>query len=193
MAELFYTGVGSRDISEEEWALMVGIGKWLSNLGFKLRSGKAEGSDSAFETGVQESENPTNKEIYVPWENFKGNQIPGDVIVLAKPDTMNYAISVQWIKDVHPAYEKLKQGARKLHQRNVHQVLGRDLENPAPSCFLLACANTDKHGDAKGGTATAWKIAKANNVPCLNIRGKTKQEIYDFLRPLVMREITSDS
>lgn len=186
MRELFYTGVGSREISEEEWEVMEAVAKWLANLGFTLRSGKAMGSDSAFESGVEESNHKLNKEIYIPWEKFEGgNTFQGKPIVLDAPDTMNYAITIEWIKKVHPAFEKLKQGARKLHQRNVHQVLGKDLENPVPSVFLLACAASDKNGDAKGGTGTAWKIAKESGVPCFNIRGKTKREIFDFLRPLV--------
>lgn len=194
MGKLFYTGVGSRSITDEEWDLMEGIAKWLSNCGFSLRSGKAEGSDSAFESGVEESKNKDNKEIYIPWENFKGgNEFGGTIIALDRPDSVNYAVTIHWIKEVHPAFDKLSQGARKLHQRNVHQVLGRDLENPDPSLFLLACANKTKKGSPTGGTATAWAIAEANNVPCLNIRGKTKQEIFDFLKPLVEEALKNDS
>lgn len=192
MSNLFYTGVGSREITHEEWDLMVAVAKWLANCGFTLRSGNANGSDSAFETGVEESKNKTLKEIYIPWEKFEGNDLPGEKIVLANPDSMNYAISLQWIKEIHPAFDKLKQGARKLHQRNVHQVLGQDLEHPVPSLFLLACSKEDKKGDVMGGTRTAWLIAKANNVPCFNLRGKTKEELYAFLKPLVKGAISGN-
>jgi hypothetical protein len=68
----------------------------------------------------------------------------------------------------------------KLHQRNIHQVLGKDLSKP--SSFLLACSNEDRNGDVKGGTRTAWMLAKQLDVPCFNLRDKNKQEIYLFLK-----------
>ncbi|WNL63286.1 hypothetical protein [Citrobacter phage Tr1] len=184
MSDLFYTGVGSRDITDEEWDTMVAIAKWLAKW-YILRSGKASGSDSAFEYGVSISEYKDNKEIYIPWPKFEGNEISGEVIPLSRPDSVNYALTLQYAKEIHPAFERLSQGAKKLHQRNVHQVLGRDLENPNPSKFLLACSDEDKHGDVKGGTRTAWMLAKKFGTPCFNIRGKTKREIFEFLKPIM--------
>ena len=181
MSDLFYTGVGSRDITDEEWDTITGIAKWLATW-FKLRSGKAAGADSAFEYGVSLSKFPDNKEIYIPWPKFEGNEIAGEKISLDRPDSVNYALTLQYAKEIHPAFDKLSQGAKKLHQRNVHQVLGRDVEHPVPSAFLLACADEDKNGDVKGGTRTAWMLAKKFGVPCLNIRGKTKREIFDWLK-----------
>ena len=64
-------------------------------------------------------------------------------------------------------------------------LLKRDLENPDPSLFLLACADKTKDGNVKGGTATAWKLAKKFGVPCLNIRGLSKREIFEFLKAIL--------
>ena len=186
MGDLFYTGVGSRDITDEEWDIIEGIAKWLAPM-YTLRSGKAAGADSAFEYGVSISDAPDNKEIYIPWPKFEGNEISGEKISLDRPDSVNFALSLQYAKDIHPAWERLTQGAKKLHQRNVHQVLGRNLDKPVPSDFLLACSDEDKHGDVKGGTRTAWMLAKEFNVPCLNIRGKTKREIFEWIQPLLRR------
>lgn len=182
---LAYTGVGSRDLSDDEYDLMESIAKYLASKGYILRSGKAPGADSAFEAGVSEYGDLSLKEIYIPWPTFKGNEFPGEVVSLGPPSSMNYGISLRLVKEVHPAPDKLSQAATKLHQRNCHQVLGRDLENPAPSKFLLACSDTDKDGDVKGGTRTAWMLAKKYNVPCFNIRGKTKQEIFAFLKTVM--------
>lgn len=182
---MFYTGVGSRNITDDEWNLMESVAKWLSNQGYILRSGKAEGADSAFENGVFLSDSPDNKEIYIPWKDFKGNKIPGETIALMRPTTVNFALSLQEVKEIHPAFDRLSQGAIKLHQRNIHQVLGRNLEEPSPSNFLLACSDSDKNRDAKGGTATAWKLAKKYNVPCFNLRDKTKQELFQFLKSVM--------
>jgi hypothetical protein len=78
----FYTGVGSREITSEEFNLIRSISNFLSGK-FCLRSGKALGSDTAFEVGVSESPFPNNKEIYIPWRNFKGNEIKGECLVLS--------------------------------------------------------------------------------------------------------------
>ena len=70
-------------------------------------------------------------------------------------------------------------------------MLGRDLENPVPSLFLLACSDVDKNGDAKGGTRTAWMLAKQFNIPCFNIRGKSKREIFEFIKPILEETINA--
>mgnify|MGYP001759698676 CR=1 FL=1 len=189
MSDLFYTGVGSRDITDEEWDNIAAVAKWLAQW-FKMRSGKAHGADSAFEYGVSLSEYPDNKEIYIPWPKFEGNEIEGEKISLDRPDSVNFALTLQYAREIHPAFDRLSQGAKKLHQRNIHQVLGRDLEHPVPSLFLLACSDEDKNGDVKGGTRTAWMLAKKFGVPCFNVRGKTKREIFEFLKPII-EEITS--
>lgn len=59
---------------------------------------------------------------------------------------------------VHPAWEACKEGARKMHIRNVFQVLGRTLDSP--SKMLIAWTRLDKHGNPKGGTATAINLAR---------------------------------
>lgn len=184
MEELFYTGVGSRDITDEEWDNIESVAKWLAQW-FVMRSGKAHGSDSAFESGVDLSEHKDRKEIYIPWAGFEGNEIPGEVIPLDRPDSVNFAITLKYAREIHPAFDRMKQGGKKLHQRNIHQVLGRDLGNPHPSKFLLACSDEDKNGDVKGGTRTAWMLAKKFDIPCFNIRGKTKREIFEFLKPIL--------
>lgn len=38
-----------------------------------------------------------------------------------------------------------------------------------PSSFLICWAQVDKHGQLKGGTRTAWELAKAHGVPCFNL------------------------
>lgn len=182
---LAYTGVGSREVSDEEFDMMEAIAKWLSTRGYILRSGKALGSDSAFESGVNLAGDLSKKEIYTPWDKFKGNDLEGETIPLGKPSSVDFGISLKLIREVHPAAERLSQGAMKLHQRNCHQVLGKSLSCPVPSKFLLACGKEDKHGDVLGGTRTAWMLAKKYNIPCLNIRNKTKQEIFAFLKSVM--------
>ena len=60
----------------------------------------------------------------------------------------------------HPAWDKLSQGAQKLHARNCHQVLGKDLKTL--SSFIICYTSK---GNGSGGTGQALRIAKAYNVP----------------------------
>lgn len=146
----YYTGVGSRSTPSDICELIGKISVKLENLGWTLRSGGAEGADKAFEKDIK------NKEIFIPWKNF------GEGIV---PNYSEYADNL--IKEVHPAYERLSEGAKKLHLRNVNQVLGLDLNTP--SKFLICWAEIDKEGTPKGGTRTAWMVAKKFNIPCFNL------------------------
>jgi predicted Rossmann fold nucleotide-binding protein DprA/Smf involved in DNA uptake len=46
-----YTGIGSRKVPGSVFDKFVSIGSELGNLGFTLRSGGADGCDTAFESG----------------------------------------------------------------------------------------------------------------------------------------------
>lgn len=178
---MHYTGVGSRDITVQESELIMETAKYLADLGFTLRSGGAGGSDTSFEEGALLSLRPELREIYIPWKSFKCPRV-GDVYhVLEDRGSENYRVSMVVARDIHPAWDRLSNGARLLHQRNVHQVMGRDLTKPVKSKFLLACSDYDKHGVPKGGTRTAWALASRNGIPCFNIRDKSKGELENFL------------
>ena len=146
----YFTGVGSRETPKEILEVITKIAVRLEELGYTLRSGGAKGADMYFAEKVK------SKEIFIPWKSF------GEGIV---PKETEFAHNL--LKEVHPAYEKLSQGALKLHLRNVNQVLGEDLNTP--SDFLICWAKTDKQGNPTGGTRTAWMIAKKYNIPCFNL------------------------
>lgn len=76
-----------------------------------------------------------------------------------------------WVKEVHPAWDKLSPGARKLHERNIHQLFGIDLADAfiKQSKFVLYYALEDKKGNPKGGTATAVNLAKKTGIRTLNL------------------------
>jgi hypothetical protein len=57
---LYYAGIGSRTTPPEFQEYFSVLGQVLQNLGWTLRSGGADGADSAFEKYV------TRKEIYLP-------------------------------------------------------------------------------------------------------------------------------
>lgn len=148
----YYTGVGSREIPQNKFYQLIAIGEFMADKKFILRSGAADGSDVAFETGCNNRNG--RKEIYLPWRRFNNHRselhgVSDDAIDLAE--------------QIHPAFNKCSVAAQKLHARNCYQVLGRELKTPSS---ILICFTGD--GTAKGGTRTAIKLAEMNKIPVLN-------------------------
>lgn len=162
-----YTGIGSRQTPPEILALMTELAKTLAKKGLTLRSGGADGADSAFEAGAGE-----NKEIFLPWKGF--NQNPSGLYTIPEK-----AFSLAG--SVHPAWGRLSQGARKLHARNTQQALGQNLDQP--SIFLIFYA-PEKNGTVQGGTATAVALARKNGIPTHNLKtSKTLPPEWEELLP----------
>ncbi len=138
----FYTGVGSRETPPNILNIMTELAKKLAIEGWTLRSGGAQGADSAFERGADLVYGP--KEIY-------------------RPDQANKA-AFDMAATVHPAWHRCSDFAKKLHARNCFQVLGYGLNSP--SSFLVCW--TLNGGDI-GGTRTAIVLARINGVEVLNL------------------------
>lgn len=156
----FYTGVGSRTAPPDVRQAMQQLASWLALCGFTLRSGGADGADTAFEVGAG-----VKAHIYLPWPGFNGRSAGR----LSRPTADAY----QMASGVHPAYEHLSAGARALHARNCHQVLGDALN--APSDFLVCwtpdgCTGLSTRTKATGGTATAIVLAERHGVPMFNLK-----------------------
>lgn len=177
----YYTGVGSRDIPEESYNLLQEVSKRLGSMGWVLRSGGAVGADTAFETGVGKS---GKAEIYLPWARFNDRGVGTfhDGCEYINPVDLchgDWLEAHKKVSEVHPAWNRLKNSVRTLHTRNVFQVMGRDLKTP--SKFLICYAPIQ--GDSvKGGTATAYNLAKSLDIPCFNIYNeKDKQRLLNFI------------
>jgi hypothetical protein len=138
-------------------ARILGVREWV------LRSGAAEGADAAFEAGADDVGGP--KEIYVPWVGFQNHASR----LIPSPAAFEAA------QPLHPVWAKLSSGARKLHARNVHQVLGRDLNQPS---HMVVCWT--KGGAEVGGTAMAIRIAKTANVPVWNLGLGAVRDKFEF-------------
>lgn len=172
----YYTGIGSRSTPAHIQDLMNKIAFKLAELGYTLRSGAAEGADKAFEIGVKDYFSMYGEsfpapgelaQIYIPWRSFC--DIDEDYKdwykVLAEQRKKLDAEKIA--SEIHPAWERCSRGAKALHSRNVYQVLGLDLKTP--SSFLIAYSQPTKDGGVKGGTATAWELAKKYNIPTFNL------------------------
>lgn len=157
-----FAGVGSRETPEDIGLVMCAIGRKLTDAGWVLSSGGAEGADMAFESGVRVGEK--GKRILLPYSGFNGNK---STLTNIKPEALEIA------ERVHPAWHNCKDDfARKAHARNAHQVLGLSLNDPVQ---MTICWTKDGAVDAAsahnaGGTRTAIVISAEHGVPVFNLR-----------------------
>lgn len=151
---LKYAGIGSRKTPESILNVMTNIAKKLDPK-YILRSGGADGADLAFELGS------TNKEIFLPWDNFNKN----DSELVFKHFPIHIKESAwELVQKFHPAPQKLSYSARTLHSRNMCQILGEHLDDP--SDFVICWTD---NGKPKGGTGTAIKCAEYHRIPVYNL------------------------
>jgi len=157
-----YAGVGSRETPPDILEKMNKIAEYLAQHDWLLRSGGADGADKAFEVGCDKASG--KKEIFLPWKGF--NKSASDFY---SPSIDAFIL----VSAIHPVWKHLSYGARKLHARNAHQVLGISLNDPVD---LLICW-TPK-GKEVGGTATTLKLAKQYNIKIINLA----VEDFDFIQ-----------
>lgn len=166
MTDKFYTGIGSRTTPTHALAKIRMIARDVYRRGFILRSGGAEGADSAFEAVPFEfaAKDGRAHQIYLPWGGFNGR-----MQATLKRATVEAQLMA---RTVHPMWSKLSPGAKLLHARNCHQVLGEDLKTP--SQFVVCwtpdgCESEATRTEQTGGTATAIVLADRHGIPVFNL------------------------
>ena len=147
----YYAGIGSRETPPDVMKRMTQLARRLDQLGFVLRTGGADGADTAFARGVEGS----LKQVFLPWKGFNGVDS-----AYCTPAPEAYAIA----GELHPAWTHLTTGAKRLHARNVHQILGANLQEPVPSEFIVCwtrdgCDDGLKTTAKTGGTGGALRVA----------------------------------
>jgi hypothetical protein len=147
-----YAGIGSRKTPAEHLNLMRILGTTLASEGWVLRSGAAGGADAAFEQGCDLAGGA--KEIYLPWRGF--NAHPSCLAPSYEAEEM--------AAKFHPAWGSCSQGARKLHARNCHQVLGQNLDSPVE---FVVCWTPNASGS--GGTGQAIRVARHYGIPVFDL------------------------
>lgn len=158
--------IGSRETPEDIAALLVLFAEKACKEGWIGRSGGAQGADSCLESGVHNVLQSRGTgfledhlEVYLPWNNFKYYTLYS---------MRNRSQAEKIASETHPAWERCKEGAKKLHTRNVYQVLGQDLATPSRFVICWAKPVGDK-GHVQGGTATAVKLALDNGIEVINL------------------------
>jgi hypothetical protein len=148
-----YAGIGSRETPQEVLTVMECLGAYFAMRGYTLRSGAAEGADSAFERGADRVRG--KKEIYLPVPGFNKHESRLSVISEA---------AMRLAKAHHPAFDKLSYFVQRLIARNGYQVLGYDLKDPVR---FVICYTKD--GGPTGGTGQAMRIANNKGIPIYNL------------------------
>ena len=173
-----YTGVGSRRTPTDILMLMQETaGALHQHHRYTLRSGGANGADSAFQRGAFHVHGEA--EIYRPRGKCQLHEIGSYV-----PDLWDKAM--QMAEAIHPAWYACSAYARMLHARNCFQVLGRDLDTPSKFlvCWTPDGAATAGHCSREtGGTGTAIRLASGNGIPVFNLKNAdTLTRIKKWLR-----------
>lgn len=180
---LYYAGIGSRETPFEILELMKAIAKILANQGIILRSGAAGGADEAFEIGCDQVNGP--KDIWLPWNGFNNHKSKN------LPSPAHFEKASQF----HPIWENLKQGAKRLHARNVGQVWGADLATPV--LFVLCwtpdgCEHHRTRSRQTGGTGMAISMASLAGIPVFNLANDDALErLYDLIDPFLRNIFSS--
>lgn len=190
------TCVGPRKITPNEERVVYLIGRWLFSNGFGIRSGLAVGSDINFYNGylskAREEIVKFNKsdlngkvEMYVP--KFKDWQRKPDAFTYCPPEEVIWEECLTIASDIHPNWEACDDYARRLHGRNIPQVLGRDLKSPSKA--LVTCVKEISTGRRLGGTNTAYNLAYKRNIAIINVYNevfnKDRNAIIDKLNTLL--------
>ena len=153
-----YAGVGSRSTPAKVLDWMESIGRAMAQAGMVLRSGAAEGADSAFERGCDSVGG--DKRIYLPRAGFRGRRADG-AKVLAGGGAWAQALG----RKHHPAWDRLGGDVKLLMARNTHQVLG-DEGAREPSMVVIGWTPGGRGG---GGTGQAYRVARAYGVPVVDL------------------------
>ena len=158
----YVTVIGSRELPHKYAERLIEVIKILNEQGYVIRSGGAKGSDSLV------TKFATSKHIFVPWIGFSGSVEEYDVSKFR-----NYQKAREIAAAHHSQWGYLSNGVRKLHTRNVYQVLGMRLDEPSE---FIVCYTPDgathETTNLTGGTGQAIRIAVTYKVPVYNVQNE---------------------
>jgi hypothetical protein len=172
-----YTGIGSRECPPEILDVMRRVAAHLARQGYTLRSGGADGADTAFEQGCASAGG--DMRIYLPKPGWNGRRFGGPYT--GKVDERAFEVAAR----LHPGWAGLKPFVRMLHARNVHQVMGDDLESPSEFVICWTPDGASERGETSsrtGGTGQAIRTAHEFGVKVHNIANQEHlEEVLSWL------------
>ncbi|WP_170968536.1 NADAR domain-containing protein [Psychromonas sp. SP041] len=172
-------GIGSRAVCKNRSFIMFKAGFAMALSGYHLRSGAADGSDTAFEYGYrcaiaflsQYIELPIDIQermmtIFLPWKGFSGRESGNGITCFLNENSEDLS------SKYHQGWIYLSSQERLLMARNAMQVLGICLSKRAK--FIIAdtddgAFNLSSTTSRTGGTGQAIRIACDYNIPVFNL------------------------
>ena len=186
--------IGSRDLEKESGhersiKLCYNVAYSFARLGITFTSGLAAlGMDAiaqkAYSAAVNDGIATLEQfEVYVANQNeINKSRLPNKNRSIVMNQELLEDIE-QITASIHPAWHNCNEWARGMHMRNVHQILGYDLNSPVDA--VVTWVKEDAYGNPKGGTATAIKLAREYGIPVFNLNTpdvqKVLYEIKDWL------------
>lgn len=189
---MIFSFVGSRIIVDNEEAskLFYNVAYRCASLGIGISSGGSSGADIIAETAYADAmknvlvKKDVQINIYVPWKPFQGIRginnplhhlhiLPSNPVLLKRAEEM--------VKRIHPAPNRLSQGAMKLHCRNMNQVFGLNLNSPIDACICWT-----PNGNIQGGTASHIQLCIENNIPVFNLGSPDKDLVLSNIRQFLL-------
>jgi predicted Rossmann-fold nucleotide-binding protein len=145
--------IGTREPSREKFELLRDIAAYLARKGHTIATGGAYGCDQAAMEGAS-SVNPQLLQVFLPWVSYNKEIVPANCIVF----TNQSKEAIESVKIYHPAYDRLTQGALKLHARNYDIING---------CKYVIALPSHKPGG--GGTGQGIRIATDMRIKLYNM------------------------
>ena len=188
----YFTGIGSRKIGKSfDSIYLAKLASYFAKEGFIVRHGDAVGSDRIFR---DEFRNRGKQEIYIPWKSFiddydysadMGDCVLGEINVYCISDYDKKSIKeINHILKECGLYFK-KESTTKLVQRNVLQVLGKDLQTPSEFVICWTPDGAESLKDISkdtGGSRVAIGVADLFDIPVYNIKNNdTLEYITDVI------------
>jgi hypothetical protein len=173
-----YAGIGSRETPGDVIVLMAQIARAKAREGWVLRSGGADGADSAFERGCRDVN--AAADIFYPWrKDYSANASPNFMFYMGD-ELPAFEQALELASQFHPAWHRCSPAARKLHARNGFILLGPELNDPVDRiyCWTPGAAIT-------GGTGQALRIASHYNIAVRNLADPEVRDQADhYLRSI---------
>ncbi|MGR5159268.1 hypothetical protein [Vibrio owensii] len=157
--------------------LLAEIGFLMCMSNYRVLSGSAAGSDTAFEVGAMLAASKLQlplREVFnsfLPWPTFNYRQTSRESAYLCLDNPRSHIIASKF----HPNYDQLKRGPKSMMRRNTHQILDVDLEHPVDRiiCYTKdGVYNGNKTTNFTGGTGQSIRLAEAYDIPVINIGNK---------------------
>lgn len=173
----YYAGIGSRETPVNVMSKMSIIAKILEEKQYVLRSGGANGADTAFEMGVNSW---TKKDIYLPYPEFNGRSSKKSPFIYIPFGDEDFDKAYESIK-VHPSKGKMGASAKNMMLRNYFQLYG--IRNQPKSEFVIcwtpdaANGTTIKTTYETGGSGQCIRLAALENIPVYNLANSLYNEL----------------